>query len=80
MPQSTPTETVIESARTLGEWIPACDILPEQLETVLITDGAHHFIGFVSFDGRWHLGPYHPAPDGFVTHWMPLPAPPSSVT
>jgi hypothetical protein len=61
-----------------GQWVSVTERLPDELQTVLVFEGLRArgairetrlWCDFV-VNGRWH-GP------GVITHWMPLPEPPT---
>lgn len=63
-----------KKAKVVTMWIPVADKLPDTFERVLVfvpkkfqgeVDIAHHV------DGEWKV-------DGDVTHWAPLPQPPTT--
>lgn len=62
----------------MSEWVECSERMPEPYEYVLVTDG---FVGCevmrVNSDGYW--GPAKSLYHGDITHWMPLPEPPSLV-
>lgn len=82
------TETVAtlrtENARLLAEleeardgvWIPVVERRPTERQTVLILAGSSHVIAYATDRGWYRVG--GAAFPGRVTHWMPLPAPPTS--
>ena len=60
------------------KWISVNDRLPERLETVIVTGGIAYYLPkedvWMTITGeRWPGKPIQ----WIVTHWMPLPVPPS---
>jgi hypothetical protein len=66
-------------ANMSGEWIAVTERLPERNEKVLVIDEAGVNVGSYSpmLDDWWSLHNDRMAPGPAVTHWMPLPAPPT---
>jgi hypothetical protein len=62
-----------------NSWIPVTERLPDRNEIVLATDQDGVTVGSYSpmLDDWWTLHGDRMAPGAVVTHWMPLPAPPS---
>ena len=60
-----------------GEWIPVGDYLPEEYKHVIAwrPGAVSLFEAWLSASGDWLYGDCENA--GRVTHWMPLPAPPT---
>jgi hypothetical protein len=63
-----------------GAWIPVTERLPERNEKVLVIDEGGVNVGSYSpmLDDWWSLHNDRMAPGPAVTHWMPLPAPPTA--
>lgn len=64
-------------------WIKTSERMPEPGERVLMCfDGSTVFEGFIRKDGKWQRGVYSVdfafGKDTTVTHWQPLPAPPTA--
>ena len=61
-----------------GEWIPVTERLPESGDTVLVRDYGEHLLAWLNFTSNGTAYFSAPGRSNFeVTHWMPLPAPPS---
>lgn len=62
-----------------GEWIPVTERLPERNGRVIVVDESGVNVGSYSpmLDDWWSLHGDRMAPGPEVTHWMPLPAPPT---
>jgi hypothetical protein len=62
-----------------GEWIPVTERLPERNKPVLVVDESGVNVGSYSpmLHDWWSLHGDRMAPGPAVTHWMPLPAPPT---
>ena len=60
-------------------WIPVTERLPERNKPVLVVDESGVNVGSYSpmLHDWWSLHGDRMAPGPAVTHWMPLPAPPS---
>jgi hypothetical protein len=74
------TIPVITPISTCARWVPVDQALPEHMTDVLVVWGEVGDevvdIGYLSFEGHWRLVDA----DGLrvtVSHWMPLPPPPS---
>ena len=66
----------------MAEWISVEDRLPEDIQSVLVTDGLEVTIGWWrSLKYEWDVSLYDPGDvvDDTVTHWQPLPSPPEQV-
>lgn len=69
----------------MGEWIKCSERMPEEGEDVIVYDGlgqVHEGCYFRYGDGVvWEIPSYNPSyyDEVNVTHWMPLPEPPSLV-
>ena len=68
-------------ANMSGEWIPVSERLPKRYTRVLVwvrcdSHEHPHGIGFIGSMGLWSLDELH-EPSAEITHWMPLPAPPT---
>ena len=62
-------------------WIPVSERLPKRYARVLVwvrcdSHEHPHGIGFIGSTGLWSLDELH-EPWAEITHWMPLPAPPT---
>ena len=65
--------------KSLPRWIPVTERLPEKNVMVLCACRAGIYC-VMKWDGvDWYENPTHVYMSGFVTHWMPLPAPPNSM-
>jgi hypothetical protein len=62
-----------------AKWIPVRERLPERNEQVLVVDEGGVNVGSYSpmLDDWWSLQVDRMAPGPKVTHWMPLPEPPT---
>ena len=61
-------------ATPLNPWISVNERLPEEGETVLVSDGLFVHHGYLIENRWWSYASY---PEGFATtHWMPMPPPP----
>lgn len=61
----------------MGEWIKCSERMPEEGEDVIVTDGRVVEVMWVDEIGLWYAtSPYSVACGDWITHWMPLPAPP----
>jgi len=58
------------------EWISVEDRLPKNGDPVLYYDGYFSFLGHIDNGYRWHSF-YDGDRHCHVTHWMPLPEPPT---
>jgi hypothetical protein len=75
-------ESIIEALdELLPRWIPTGERLPDELDTVILTDG--EWVTFGSWSeayNRWYVEEdaeaNGPAERERFTHWMPLPEPP----
>ena len=65
----------------MGEWIKCSERMPDDFEEVLVSDGANVEVMWRDCDGFWDCwAPRNSNIDtDDVTHWMPLPEPPSLV-
>ena len=61
-------------------WIPVTERLPQEREWVLCQCRAKIRMVLRLQNGYWHQDSQHEFMSGFVTHWMPLPAPPKEET
>lgn len=70
----------IATAREVGQWIPAVDFLPPSFIEVLACVAAEDdvWIAYVDEDRNWRCEVQGLMPDGFFTHWRPLPCPPAA--
>lgn len=59
-------------SQTESRWIPAAERLPGMGELVLVCAGDHVDVNYREGDSTWGFD--YDAP---ITHWMPLPEPPS---
>ena len=57
-----------------GEWIPVTERMPEEEDEVLVAWGLSVDVAIFR-DGRWFRIPQELTK---ITHWMPLPAPPTA--
>lgn len=64
----------------MSEWISVKDRLPEYGVPVLVVyRGTVQYVTYSRDIGEWRASccdDFDPMPGRFVTHWMPLPAPP----
>jgi hypothetical protein len=68
----------IPSAQPEQRWIPCSERLPEDAETVLVSDGIDYAAAFWRYDVEVWYDPLHGWLDSFgfdVKAWMPLPEP-----
>ena len=75
------TDTLTGNAmRALWEkiphWIPVTERLPNERQLVIACDTSEMVCSRIFEGGRW-IGPATTLPTNGVTHWMPLPAPPT---
>ena len=60
-----------------GAWIACSERMPEVCANVIVTDGQDTGFMWYCSDGRWDSWHSGDSVSGNVTHWQPLPAPPS---
>lgn len=65
---------------TKQHWISVTERLPQEREWVLCQCRAKIRMVLRLQNGYWHQDSRHEFMSGFVTHWMPLPAPPKEET
>ncbi len=58
-------------------WIPVSERLPAEQEHVIVTDGRRLAIGWRMLDYPTWTIPGFAAMENRVSHWQPLPAPPT---
>lgn len=65
----------------MGKWIECSERMPDDFEDVLVSDGGNVEVMWRDCDGFWDCwAPRNSNIDiDDVTHWMPLPEPPSLV-
>lgn len=65
----------------MSEWIKCSERMPDDFEDVLVTDGDNVEVMWRHRSGLWdYWAPRNPnISSNDVTHWMPLPEPPSLV-
>lgn len=66
----------------MGKWIKCSERMPGDFEDVLVTDGCYVEVMWLDCDGYWDSwvdGCYRTVCPDDITHWMPLPEPPSLV-
>lgn len=60
--------------RSMSEWIPVSERLPERAEDLLVYDGECMYVAYY-YDDKWWSSDYHLSGDRPVKAWMPLPEP-----
>ena len=65
-------------AEKVPKWIPVTERLPDEREWVLCQCRAKIRMVLRLQNGYWHQDSQHEFMSGFVTHWMPLPDPPTA--
>lgn len=66
----------------MSKWIKCSERMPEEFEEVLVSDGANVEVMWLDCYGLWDCwvdGEDRMVCSDVVTHWMPLPEPPSPV-